>query len=378
MTQRILITGGAGFIGSRLSLALRAKGHEVVVLDNLEKQIHGEDPTQSVLYQSIVDKVHFIKGSVCDRETLEAALENIDTVVHYAAETGTGQSMYAIKHYVDVNVGATALLLDIIANKKTNVKKIVVASSRAIYGEGAYICDDHGLVYPESRTTADMENGDFELHCPVCNKLSKMTFTSEQAPAQPASIYGITKYNQEQMFLLMGKALGISAIAFRYQNVYGPGQSLSNPYTGILSIFSTRIRNGNELVIFEDGLESRDFVYIDDVVAATVLGIEHQEVIQEVFNVGSGVATDVLSLAHKLRDYLKSDIPIKVSGNFRLGDIRHNVSDLTRISKILGFKPLVSFDEGLKIFVNWVQGEKVAEDTYEQSIEELKKKGLYK
>jgi dTDP-L-rhamnose 4-epimerase len=205
-----------------------------------------------------------------------------------------------------------------------------------------------------------------------------MTFTSEQAPAQPASIYGITKYNQEQMFLLMGKALGISAIAFRYQNVYGPGQSLSNPYTGILSIFSTRIRNGNELVIFEDGLESRDFVYIDDVVAATVLGIEHQEVIQEVFNVGSGVATDVLSLAHKLRDYLKSDIPIKVSGNFRLGDIRHNVSDLTRISKILGFKPLVSFDEGLKIFVNWVQGEKVAEDTYEQSIEELKKKGLYK
>lgn len=378
MKQKVLITGGAGFIGSRLSLALLEKGHKVVVLDILSEQIHGSDPSQSTLYRSIADKVEFIKGDVQDQEVLEKALTGVDTVVHYAAETGTGQSMYTVKKYVDVNIGATGTLLDIIANKKNNVKKIIVASSRAIYGEGAYKCNEHGLFYPDARSGSHMEKGDFEIHCPTCDKASQMIPTTEVAPAKPSSIYGITKYNQEQMVLLMGKSLGISAIAYRYQNVYGPGQSLSNPYTGILSIFSTRMRNGNEVLIFEDGKESRDFVYIDDVVAATVLGIEHKEVIQEVFNVGSGVATDVHSLAKRLHEYLKSDVAIKISGNFRLGDIRHNVADLTHIQKILGFQPKVSFEEGLKRFVSWVQGEKIAEDTYDKSIKELKLKGLFK
>lgn len=376
--QNILITGGAGFIGSRLSLEMIKRGHNVVVLDNLSKQIHGENPESSTLFQSIKGKVKFIKGSVCDRETLENALENIDTVVHYAAETGTGQSMYAIEHYTDVNVAGTALLLDIIANKPNQVKKIIVASSRAIYGEGAYKCGEHGTVYPEARSAEHMSKGNFEVHCPECEKVVSMIPTTEDAMVKPASIYGITKYNQEQMFLVVGKALGMTAIAYRYQNVYGAGQSLVNPYTGILSIFSTRIRNGNEVSIFEDGLESRDFVHIDDVVNATALGIETPKVIQAVFNVGSGKAINVHDLANKLRELLNSEVPIKITSNFRVGDIRHNLADLTKINKILGFTPKVTFDEGLKSFVAWVKNEAVGVDSYEASIKELKEKGLYK
>lgn len=376
--QNILITGGAGFIGSRLSLELLARGHQVVVLDNLSKQIHGEDAESSSLYQSIKGKVKFINGSVCDRPTVEQALEGIDTVVHYAAETGTGQSMYAIEHYTDVNVAGTALLLDVIANKPNKVKKIIVASSRAIYGEGAYNCPDHGTVYPEARSVENMSKGDFEVHCPKCSKVTAMIPTAEDSMVKPASIYGITKYNQEQMFLVVGKSLGITAIAYRYQNVYGAGQSLVNPYTGILSIFSTRIRNGNEVSIFEDGLESRDFVHVSDVVNATVLGIEHKDTIQSVFNVGSGKAINVYDLSMKLRELLNSDVPVKITSNFRVGDIRHNLADLTKIKAVLGYVPKISFDEGLKSFVEWVKAEAVGKDTYEASIKELKEKGLYK
>lgn len=377
-SQRILITGGAGFIGTRLSVDLLKRGHDVVVLDNLSPQIHGEDPMKSSLFRALPEKVKFIRGDVCDRADLEKALEGVTTVVHYAAETGTGQSMYTVKKYADVNVGGTALLLDIIANKKTSVEKLIVASSRAIYGEGAYRCQTHGTVFPDSRTAEAMKQGNFEIHCPQCSSVVEMSATPETAPQQPASIYGITKQNQEQMVLLMGKSLGISAIALRYQNVYGPGQSLLNPYTGILSIFSTRIRNGNDIKIFEDGKESRDFVYIDDIIAATGLTIEHEPVIQAVFNVGSGQATDVLSLAHQLRENLKSNVPILVTGNFRVGDIRHNLADLTQIKKSLGYSPQVTFAEGLKKFTTWVESESVAPDTYDQSIEEMKKKGLYK
>jgi dTDP-L-rhamnose 4-epimerase len=376
--QNILITGGAGFIGSRLSLEMIKRGHKVVVLDNLSKQIHGENPESSTLFKSIKGKVKFIHGSVCDRKVVEEALEGIDTVVHYAAETGTGQSMYAIEHYTDVNVAGTALLLDIIANKPNIIKKIIVASSRAIYGEGAYECTEHGTVYPEARSAENMSKKDFEVHCPKCEKIVQMIPTTEDAMVKPASIYGITKYNQEQMFLVVGKALGITSLAYRYQNVYGAGQSLVNPYTGILSIFSTRIRNGNEISIFEDGLESRDFVHIDDVVNATALGIETQKVMQAVFNVGSGKAINVHDLANKLRELLNSDVPVKITSNFRVGDIRHNLADLTKINKELGYSPKVTFEAGLKSFVEWVKNEAVGKDTYEASIKELKEKGLYK
>jgi dTDP-L-rhamnose 4-epimerase len=376
--KNILITGGAGFIGSRLSLALLARGHHVRVLDSLSSQIHGDDPLQSTLYRSIAGKLDFRRGDVTCRDDLESALTGIDTVIHLAAETGTGQSMYAIRHYTDVNIGGTALLLDLIANSAFPVKRLVVASSRAVVGEGKYHCPEHGTYCPDARADADMAAGRFEPRCPLCGTDLEMRPTDEDSALRPSSVYGVTKLTQEQMVLVVGKALGISAIAFRYQNVYGPGQSLSNPYTGILSIFSTRIRNGSPINIFEDGRESRDFVYIDDVVAATVLGIEYPEPINQVFNVGSGIATDVLTVAHTLRQLLGGSSQISVSRQYRSGDIRHNVADLSRISRVLGYQPTVSFAEGLGRFADWVRGEKMSQDLYEDSLAELQAKGLLK
>jgi len=378
MKQNILITGGAGFIGSSLALNLFGRGHTVSVLDTLETQIHGENPESSALFCSIKDKVRFVRGSVTNKTDLMKVLPGVDTVVHLAAETGTGQSMYAIQHYSDVNIGGTALLLDLIANEQFPVNKIIVASSRAVCGEGKYHCDEHGDVFPHSRTQQDMQSGDFAVHCPICNVPARLEATDEATPVCPTSVYGITKLNQEQMVLTVGRALGISALAYRYQNVYGPGQSLSNPYTGILSIFSTRIRNGSSINIFEDGKESRDFVYIDDVVDATVRGIEYEKPIVDVFNVGSGVATDVVTIVDTLQELLGQVVPVTVSGQFRLGDIRHNYADLTKIRSVLGFNPTVSLEEGLKQFVSWVQGESLHKDRYEESLQELKEKGLFK
>ena len=378
MQQNVLITGGAGFIGSRLALCLIARGHHVRVLDNLASQIHGTDPESSSLFRSIHSKVEFIRGSVTSRADLMKALLGMNTVVHLAAETGTGQSMYAIQHYSDVNIGGTTLLLDVIANTPFPVCKIVVASSRAVYGEGKYVCTQHGNVYPPSRSSADLARGDFDVHCSLCGIPAQMAPTDEETPFRPTSVYGITKLTQEQMVLTVANALGISALAFRYQNVYGPGQSLSNPYTGILSIFSTRIRNGGDINIFEDGKESRDFVFIDDVVAATVKGVEHEVPLVDVFNVGSGVATDVLTIANVLQRMLGQTVLVKVSGQFRLGDIRHNVADLTKVQAVLGFKPSISIEEGLRRFVDWVTDEGVPADRYEASLRELVLKGLLK
>ncbi len=378
LTKYILITGGAGFIGSRLANVLIASGYKVRVLDNLSPQIHGETPDDSPLFLSLHHEVEFIKGSVTNRDDLVKALKHIDTVVHLAAETGTGQSMYAINHYSDVNISGTALMLDLIANTPFPVKKIIVASSRAVYGEGKYGCVDHGFVYPITRSAFDMEQGDFDVHCPLCGVAVELVATDECAPMQPSSVYGITKLTQEQMVLTVGKALGISAIAFRYQNVYGPGQSLSNPYTGILSIFSTRIRNGSNINIFEDGKESRDFVYIDDVVSITAYAAKYERPLVDAFNVGTGEATDVLSIANKLQKLLEITVPTIISGQYRVGDIRHNYADLTKVKNIFGFKPTVSIEQGLVRFVEWVKTEKIQVDRYEKSLQELKFKGLFK
>jgi len=374
-TKNVLITGGAGFIGSNLSLKLISKGYSVTVLDNLSPQIHGEN---SPLYNSIKDKVRFIKGTVLSYDDWKNALEGIDIVVHLAAETGTGQSMYEIEKYTDVNIKGTSIFLDILANEKHSVKKMIIASSRSIYGEGKYHCSEHGIVYPTERQDADMAHGDFGVKCPVCGCDVELLATDEISKIHPSSIYGITKQVQEQMFLVMGKSLGIPAVAFRYQNVYGAGQSLSNPYTGILSIFSTRIKNGNDITIFEDGLESRDFVYVDDIVDATILGIEKDEANGEVFNVGLGVAIDVLTVANTLVKAYSSNSKITISKNYRLGDICHNYADLTKIKSKLGFEPKVSFEEGIRRFTKWVEEQEIMEDKYDKSIEEMKVKGLYK
>ena len=376
--KNILITGGAGFIGSNLALKLISKGYNITVLDNLSEQIHGNSPeNHSPLYESIKGKVVFIKGTVTSKEDWRKAIANQDVIVHYAAETGTGQSMYEIHKYVDVNINGTAIALDLLANEPHQVKKMVIASSRSIYGEGKYKSNELGIVYPKHRTANHMDYGDFEVKVEGSGSLALMA-TDEESKIHPSSVYGITKQSQEQMIMTVCPTLGIAPVAFRYQNVYGPGQSLKNPYTGILSIFSTQIKNGNGINIFEDGKESRDFVFVNDVVDATILGIEKEEANNEIFNVGTGVPTDVISVANGLIKNYGIDVPVTISGNYRLGDIRHNYADLTKIKSKLGFEPQFSFEQGLKQFTNWVDKQEVQQDNYVKSIEEMKVKGLYK
>ncbi len=375
INKNVLITGGAGFIGSNLSLKLIDLGYNVTVLDNLSPQIHG---AESVLFNSIKGKVQFIKGDVREETDWVKALKGQHIVVHLAAETGTGQSMYEVQKYVDVNVNGTSILLDYLVNKEHSISKVIVASSRAIYGEGKYKCIFHGDVYPKERVEKDLILGDFEPKCPICNNDVEIFATDEESKIHPSSVYGITKQNQEQMVLNVCKSINIPAIAYRYQNVYGPGQSLKNPYTGILSIFSTQIRNENDINIFEDGNESRDFVFIDDVVNATVLGIQSTTVDFESFNVGSGKKTTVRQVAETLKKNYKSNININITGDFRLGDIRHNYADLTKVKEKLAFEPKYSFEKGVEKFVTWVKSQEVDEDKYSKSIDEMKAKGLFK
>ena len=376
--KNILITGGAGFIGSNLALKLISKGYNVTVLDNLSEQIHGSNPeSDSPLYQSIKGKVNFIKGTVTAKEDWQKAIAKQDIIVHYAAETGTGQSMYEIQKYVDVNINGTAIALDLLANTSHQVKKMVIASSRSIYGEGKYKSDELGIVFPNHRISKHMDNGDFDVKVEGSSSLILMA-TDEDSKIHPSSVYGITKQNQEQMIMTVCPTLGIAPVAFRYQNVYGPGQSLKNPYTGILSIFSTQIKNGNSINIFEDGKESRDFVFVDDVVDATILGIENEEANNEIFNVGTGIPTDVITVANSLIKNYNKYVQVTISGNYRLGDIRHNYADLTKIKNKLSFNPKFSFEQGLKQFTNWVDNQEVQQDNYTKSIEEMKSKGLYK
>lgn len=377
--MRVLVTGGAGFIGSNIALKLIEKGYDVTVFDNLLAQIHGGNPEQtSPLYCSVKDKTRFVKADVCDRGALEEAISDADFVIHLAAETGTGQSMYEIKRYVDVNIGGTALLLDILTNMKHHVKRVVVAESRAIYGEGKYHCNNCGTVFPTERKDEDLSKGDFECHCPKCGGNVILMATTEDSAIHPSSVYGIGKQVQGQLVHLICKNIGVESVSYRYQNVYGPGQSLTNPYTGILSIFSTRIKNRKDINIFEDGLESRDFVYIDDVVNATIAGMEVPEANGHVFNIGTGIATDVLTVAKTLCKHYGIEVPLKVSGNYRLGDIRHNYADITLSKKILGFEPQWAFDRGIKQFTEWVNRQELQKDNYEASLEEMKQKGLFK
>lgn len=377
--HKILITGGAGFIGSHLALKLLEKGYEVTVLDALIPQIHGENPEKtSPIYRSIKDNVNFLNGTVTSYDDWMNALDGQDAVIHYAAETGTGQSMYEIKKYVNTNIGGTALLLDILTNTKHQIKRVLVAESRAIYGEGKYHCDKCGDVYPTERKDEDMANGDFECHCPKCGGKVSLVATTEDSAIHPSSVYGIGKQVQGQLVHLICKNIGVESVSFRYQNVYGPGQSLTNPYTGILSIFSNRIKSHKGINIFEDGKESRDFVYIDDVVDATIKGLEVPEANGHVFNIGTGVSIDVLTVAKTLCKHYGIEVPLNVSGNYRLGDIRHNYADIALARQILGFEPKWTFDEGIKMFTEWVDQQDLLTDNYEASLEEMKQKGLFK
>lgn len=376
--KNILITGGAGFIGSSLALKLIGLGYAVTVLDSLSEQIHGKDPEKnSHLYLRIAGKVHFIKGDITNRSDVEKALEGQNAIIHLAAETGTGQSMYQIEKYSHVNVYGTSLLLDAIVNTKNSVKKMILASSRAVYGEGKYINSNSEIRYPNQRNSATMQRGIFDMTEENGEILQSLP-TDENSKLHPTSFYGITKLQQEQMVEHVCKSIGIDFTILRYQNVYGKGQSLLNPYTGILSIFSTQILNGKSLNIFEDGLPTRDFINIEDVVFATVKSLETDRANNEIINVGNGIATSVLEIALLLAEKYNKETALDISGDFRLGDIRHNFADLKKMSETLDFEPSISLKEGMQEFTDWVLSQPIPEDNFGNSLIEMKKKGFLK
>jgi dTDP-L-rhamnose 4-epimerase len=383
MAQKVLITGGLGFIGMELARTLVRRGMTVRLLDNLNPQIHGLKPQADL--GAVLDKHHaeVMLGDVSQRGDWVRALRDVVAVVHLAAETGTGQSMYRIGDYTNTNVLGTALLLDVLANERHDVRKLLLASSRSVYGEGAYRCVHCGLVYPPMRSLPSLLANQWEPSCPHCSSAIDPVATPETCATSPASVYAATKLAQEDLLRIVGNALGIPFLIYRLQNVYGEGQSLNNPYTGILSIFSNRIRQGKEVVLFEDGQESRDFVHVSDVAEAMALGLESDNGDGLTMNVGSGVQVSVETIARSLiSQFRDSGVPMLVSGQYRLGDIRHNYADITAIRRLLAFVPKVSLEEGIARFVGWVKAQRMvqngAEDGLDRANKELIERGLMK
>jgi len=371
----VLITGGAGFIGSRLAARLVRDGHSVTVLDNLSSQVHGEDVSRAGVASWLPKEVRFVLGDVREPDAWAAAYSGEDIVIHLAAETGTGQSMYQAHRYCDVNINGTARLIDLLTAGKHNIEKVVVASSRSIYGEGKYVDAEGRTFYPGTRSRSDLLSRRFEPH--IGGGALSAVATDEESKIHPSSLYGVTKATQEQLVLESCRALGIGAAGLRYQNVYGPGQSLKNPYTGILSIFSNLMLSGAAINVFEDGLESRDFVFVDDVVNATVLAALSEDRQQEYYNVGSGVPTNVLTVVHELGVALGLTPVYEVTGQFRAGDIRHNWADTRKVRERLGFTAQVSFTEGVRALCEWARSQERSDvGSYRKSLTEMRAKGL--
>jgi dTDP-L-rhamnose 4-epimerase len=374
--KKILITGGAGFIGSHLVPKLLSTNHAVRILDPLTVQVHGQIPVD--LDWLSQDGVEFIRGSVTSREDWIKALDGVDGIVHLAAETGTGQSMYEIARYNEVNSQGTALMFDVLGKLPSHqVTRIVLSSSRSVYGEGAYINPvTNQRVSPLARSAEDLSQSKWEPLCPSTGAPLQLVPTSESDLIAPSSFYAATKYAQEDLVRIGCQSMGIDFTIFRLQNVYGERQSLNNPYTGILSIFSTKIRRDSVLPLFEDGLESRDFVHVDDVTDALLAGLLVDKSPNTVVNVGSGIATSVKEVAEELTRAFGKEPNVTVTGQFRVGDIRHNYADVTRLNNLLGIYPKVSLKEGLKRFAEWVLAQPLPEDQLEKANQELRARKL--
>ena len=379
-SHKCLIIGGGGFIGSRTALQLLTRGHSVRILDSFDPQIHGSDLKASATLRSIWSDTEIHVGDARDTAAVERALQGIDSIYYFAAGTGTGQSMYQVRLYTDVNVNGSAVLSESLMKKKGEIHRVVISSSRAVYGEGAYQCVTHGRVFPNGRQLKNLERGSFNPLCPKCGDPIEELPSQENDSIQPTSIYGITKYAQEQIVLSTCASASIPSVAFRYQNVYGPGQSLKNPYTGILSIFTQLVRSNSDINIFEDGLASRDFVFIDDVVEYNIRAIEAEMCGMEILNLGTGIRQSILDVLNGICTSIGKQPRYTVSGQYRIGDIRHATADTRRLLQVLGENKFVSFSEGVHRFVQWALQQEVdsqAANRYKKSLDEMKALGLF-
>lgn len=371
--ERVLITGGAGFIGSHLADGLLDAGYTVRVLDVLDSQVHRSNGPPDYLDP----EVEVIHGNVMDQDTLGRALRDMDAVFHFAAAVGVGQSMYEVTKYVGTNCLGTATLLDALTSEPHAVRKLVVASSMSIYGEGRYRCDSCGDIAPHPRPPAQLQARRWEVECPNCHRDAGPAPTDESKPLQPTSVYAVTKRDQEELCLSIGRAYNLPTVALRFFNVYGPRQSLANPYTGVAAIFLSRLMNGKPPLIFEDGLQSRDFVHVRDIVQANLLALESDEADYLALNVGTGRLTSVRQIASVLGEVLGVDTQPEVVHKFREGDIRHCYADISLIQRTLGYRPKISLEEGMADLARWTVDQQ-ATDLVDQATEELAVKGLVK
>ncbi len=353
MAKNILITGGAGFVGSHLADALLLAGHHVRIFDNLTEQVHHDG-----IPDYLAPEAEFIHGDVQDADALRRALNGVDVVFHMAAAVGVGQSMYEIAHYMGSNTQGTAVLLQELLHCKGRVQKLVLASSMSIYGEGKYLCLRCGEVAPPVRTVEQLRTHNWEPNCPGCGEALTPIPTDESKPLQSSSIYALSKKDQEEMCLLFGRTYGLPVVALRYFNIYGTRQALSNPYTGVAAIFASRLMNGNSPLIFEDGLQMRDFVSVQDVVRVNLLAMERSEADGRALNIGSGDPISIREVAAELARAMHTDIPAELTQRYRAGDVRHCFADISAAGKLLGYAPEVDFASGLKDLVQWLYSQR--------------------
>jgi len=367
MAKRALVTGGAGLIGSHVADLLLREGWKVRVLDNLEPNTHRRGKPAWINQEA-----EFIAGDLRDRDTITATLDKIDIVFHQAAYGGY---MPEIAKYVHVNSLGTAQMLEVIREKKLPIKKIVVASSQAVYSEGAGECPEHGLVFPPVRPVEQLRKGDWQVHCPICGAITKSVPTPENAPVGGETVYGLTKVDQERLVLLWGKQIGIPTVALRYSCTYGPRQSIFNPYTGVIAIFCTRLLNNLPPVLYEDGEQTRDFSFVEDIARANLLAAETDKLDGFPVNVGSGRGVSIREIAETISNALKIDIAPEVNGEFRPGEMRHLTSDTTRV-RAAGYEPHVDLAEGIRRYIDWIRTQSDIRDYFSEAAKILRSKGI--